>query len=97
MGNRDGLLSWCVGTSNRLYRYSVDVGMMLVSTDAGVKTRSPRWRNLPLCGHCRKAHKIQLLNKAGMCICYNIPHVRRSIGHCCLDAAVPIHLRRQCI
>lgn len=26
-----------------------------------------------------------------------LPHVRRSIGHCCLDAAVPIHLRRQCM
>jgi hypothetical protein len=25
------------------------------------------------------------------------PHVRRSMGHCCFDAGVPIHLRRQCI
>lgn len=26
-----------------------------------------------------------------------IPQVLRSIGHCCLDAAVPSHLRRQCM
>ena len=27
----------------------------------------------------------------------NVPHERRSMGHCCFEAGVPIHLRRQCI
>jgi hypothetical protein len=58
---------------------------------------SSRRRDFPLSSHCIMAEKMRpSRGKKEKSRIYS-PHVRRSMGHCCFDGAVSIHLTRQCI
>jgi hypothetical protein len=63
----------------------------------GSECRVSRRRDFPLSSHCIMAEKMRpSRGKKEKSRIYS-PHVRRSMGHCCFDGAVSIHLTRQCI